>query len=270
MSVTQPTATPWLLRAGTPTQARCRLFCFPFAGGSASAFRTWHSAFPPEIEVCAVQLPGREQRIGEPLFTTLESLVNALIPVLLPYTDLPFALFGYSMGTLISLELAHRLEREHGLSPEHLFVAARRPPHLPDLDPPLHHLPEDELIAELRRFQGTPEEVLQNRDLMRLLLPILRSDLAICETYRYLDRAPLGCPISVFGGVDDPHIKLVDLIAWRKHTARAFTLKLFPGDHFFLFSATSSLTQTIIGHLQSCCHELSAESSAHLCKTTLP
>src|SRR5205814_4666171 len=189
-----PTVDSWIQYYQSKPQACLRLFCFPYAGGGASIFRTWSENLPPEIEACPIQLPGRESRLLEAPFSQLFSLIEPVAQALLPYLDMPCAFFGHSMGALVSFELARYLRRQHGLSPVHLFVSGRRAPQLSDPDPPIHPLPEAEFLEELRSLKGTPEEVLQNTELLQLLLPLLRADFAVCETYAYAPETPLLCP----------------------------------------------------------------------------
>ena len=144
---------------------------------------------PEDVEVCLVQLPGRENLITERRFTSLLPLINAIAEALGPYFNLPFAFFGHSMGAKTAFELARKLRRKKGVQPVHLFVSGSRPPHIPE-PRPLHLLPEQEFTKELRRFSGTPESVMQSRDLMEMYLPILRADFSIDETYVYSDALP--------------------------------------------------------------------------------
>lgn len=218
-------------------RATLRLFCFPYAGGGATAFRMWPHDLPPDIEVNLVKLPGRESRLREPLFTRIEPLVDAVGQALRPYLDRPFALFGHSMGALICFELARHLRSAYGCSPVRLFASGFRAPHIPDPEPPIHHLPEAEFVEEVRRFDGTPEAVLHNAELMQLMLPILRADFTITETYVYTDAPPLDCPISAFGGLQDRVVSQALITPWSAHTSSSFTLHMFPGNHFFLHSA---------------------------------
>lgn len=227
---------PWSICSRPNPKARLRLFCFPYSGAGASIFRTWANLLPSDIEVCSIQLPGRESRIREPLFTSLLPLIHTMTPALLPHLDLPFAFFGHSVGALISFELARELRRLNYPSPLHLFISGRHAPHIPDPDPPIYQLPDTQFLEELRRFNGTPEAVLQNAELMQLLLPIVRADLAINETYVYTCEAPLDCSISAFGGLQDKKASRNHLAAWSDQTNSTFTLRMFPGDHFFLKS----------------------------------
>lgn len=232
----------WLRSYPQKRQARLRLFCFPYAGGGASAFRSVFDRVPDEVEICPVQLPGREGRFAEPPFSSLDPLITALHEELFPYLDIPYAFFGHSMGALISFELARALRRSgQAPGPVHLLVSGHRAPHLPDLRPPAHQLPEPQLLETLRSLEGTPEEVLHHQELLQLLLPILRADFAICETYTYVPQPPLACPISVFGGLRDPNVPCEAIQAWKQHTAKKCQVHFFAGGHFFWQNEPTSL-----------------------------
>lgn len=233
----------WIVQ--TKEHPRLRLFCLPYAGGGASAFRRWSEQLPYEVEICPVYLPGREHRLREPAFTRLTMLVEALAQGLRPVLDVPFALFGHSMGALISFELTRYLRRNALPMPVQLFVSAHRGPHLPMRRAPAHNLPDDELIDLLRQFGGTPQAVLQHTELMKIVLPVLRADFELCETYSYQPEASLACPISVFGGEQDTQVNVQELQAWQQQTCHNLTLHIFPGDHFFLHSQQALLLQTL-------------------------
>ena len=230
----------WVRCSRPNPRARLRLFCFPYAGGT-SAYGTWIDQFPPEvrreIELCSIHLPGRDSNQSEPLFHELSPLLDALAPVIASYSDLPFAFFGHSMGALIGFELARQLRSRRLPGPVHLTVCGYRAPHLKDPHPPIHELPDAEFRAKLREFGGTPDAVLRDAELMELLTPVLRADFAVCGSYSYAAEAPLDCSITVFGGNDDPKVSRDELSAWQAHTARSFSLRMFPGGHFFLQSA---------------------------------
>lgn len=242
---TSRTHSSWVTCPKPRPQATLRLFCFHYAGGGALVFRTWRDSLPHSVEVCAIKLPGRGMRLRESPFTQLQPLVQHLASALLPYLDKPFVFFGHSMGGLVSFELTRLLRREHGVSPVHLFVSGHRAPQVPDPDPPIHALPESEFLQELRRLNGTPEAVLKNAELMQLLLPTLRADFAVVETYGYTPELPLDCPITAFGGLQDREVSCDELEAWRVQTNASFVLEMFPGDHFFLHSAESLLLQSL-------------------------
>lgn len=182
-------------------------------------------------------------------FTRLSPLVQAIAHALLPHLDKRFAFFGHSMGGLISFELARLLRRDYGLSPVHLFVSGCSAPQIPDSDPPIHALPEPAFLEELFRLNGTPEAVLENAELMQLLLPTLRADFAVLETYVYAPEPPLNCPITAFGGLQDREVSCDCLEAWREQTNATFSLQVFSGDHFFLHSAQPLLLQVLFQEL---------------------
>lgn len=225
----------WVRRFVARPQAEARLFCFSYAGAGASVYRLWPAGLPAEIEVCAVQLPGRETRLGEPALDSLAQIVAALACELRAELDRPYAFFGHSMGALVACEVAHALRAAGAPLPRQLIVSARRAPSLPDTDPPLHALPDAQFVAALnRRYGGIPAEVLQHQELLALLLPCMRADLMALETHRPTARAPLDIPIAAFGGHDDLRVPRTHLDAWRSETCASFRLRLFPGDHFFL------------------------------------
>ena len=235
----------WVSWPKPNSQASLRLFCFPYAGGAALTFRTWPDSLPSAIEICPVELPGRGKRITSVPFTRLQLLVQAMAIAILPYLDKPFAFFGHSMGGLVSFELARLLRKNYGKSPVHLFVSGYPAPQVPAPDPPIHALPEPEFLEELRRLNGTPEAVLENTELMQLLLPAIRADFAVIETYAYTPESSLDCPITAFGGLQDREVSYDNLKVWQEQTNAAFSLHMLPGDHFFLQSAQALLLQSL-------------------------
>jgi medium-chain acyl-[acyl-carrier-protein] hydrolase len=231
----------WLKCPKPNPQARLRLFCFPYAGGRASIFRAWPERLPTSVEVCPVELPGRGTRIKERPYDQLLPLVRTLADVLLPRLDKPFAFFGHSLGALISFELTRQLRRQHGPGPVHLFVSGARAPHVPKPRAAINDLPESEFLEALRRLNGTPRAVLEHSELMQILIPILRADFAVSETYAYTKEPPLDCPVSVFGGMQDRGACREHLEAWPDQTRSSFSLWMLPGDHFFLHSSEPRL-----------------------------
>ncbi len=224
----------WIASSSLNPRARLRLFCFPHSGAGASTFYPWRDRLPGGVDLCPVQLPGRETRLTEPPFTRLTPLVRAAAEALRPYMDRPFAFFGHSLGALVSFELARYLRRQGGPFPLHLFVSGHQAPQLPRRDPPIYNLPEPAFVEKLRQMNGMPEEVLQHDELRELLLPILRADFEVYDTYVYEPDVPLECPISAYGGLRDRYVSREDLEAWREQTSGAFTVRMFPGDHFYL------------------------------------
>lgn len=226
---------PWLpYRKPRPVPAKVRLFCLPYAGGGASLYRPWQEALPQTIEVCAVQLPGREGRLREAPIAALKALVPIIADGLAPSLATgAFAFFGHSMGAILAFELARELRRRGKPSPTHLFASACPAPHIPDEDW-THELPDAELVERLRELGGMSEEVLAHRELMEMILPVFRADAAVTETYRHAEEPPLDVPITAFGGLADAKATPADMEAWRRHTQSTFVRALVPGGHFYL------------------------------------
>ena len=213
-------------------------------------FRNWSDGLPADVELCPVQLPGRGTRLTEPPYSRLSLLVEALAEAILPLLDKPFAFFGHSLGSLVSFELARELRAKHQARPVRLFVSAGPAPQIPHRGLPIHNLPEGEFTAELRRLNGTPAELLDHRELMDIVIPSLRADFALYESYRYLAGPPLNCPISTFGGLSDQKVSHRDLEAWRDQTTVSFSIRMFPGDHFFLKTTQPQLLRALSQELR--------------------
>lgn len=240
----------WVVRFRPNPSARLRLFCFPYAGVGASIYFPWTSRVHPAVEVAAVQLPGREGRIGEKPIDRLSRLAPEAARYLLPMLDRPYAFFGHSMGALVGYEVARSLQSENVSGPVHLFVSGRRAPERRDGLPPVHALPDREFVDEVsRRWNGIPPALLGEKELLDLLLPTLRADVAVIETYEHVERDRLACPISVFGGAEDRTTSREDLLAWQGHTDRAFKLSMLPGNHFFIRSQQDAIVASVVADL---------------------
>lgn len=238
---------PWLKRREVSAVAT-RLFSFPYAGGQARIFRDWQEWLGPAVEVVAVELPGRGSHLGTPVIDRMSTMIECLISVLDPLLDRPFALFGHSMGALIAFELSSTLIRRGRPAPCHLFVSGMRAPHIPP-DRHAHMLADPELIQHLRNLNGTPFEVLENSELRELFLPLVRADLRLVETYLQTSRSPLPLPITVFGGIEDPTASAAELNGWALHTQASCTVRLLPGDHFFIHQQAQVMAASILKSL---------------------
>lgn len=248
----------WIVRYRPNDQARMRLFCFPYAGGRASIFRSWVDALPEDIELCGIQLPGREDRLGEQAYTRLTPLVQTLAEAVYPYLDKPFAFYGHSMGSLISFELARELRRTYDRHPTCLYLAAFRAPHLPNPNIKIYSLPS-EVFKVVLRADGIPETILQNEELMQVMLPMIRADYEVCDTYEYQEEPPLACPFTLFGGLEDVRISKVDLEAWPVHSLARCSLSMLPGSHLFLHTAQELLLTEISQKLEIYLKSLNSE-----------
>jgi len=242
---TQPLSNRWFLKLSQTNSGPIRLFCLPYAGGGASIYRPWSRLMSDQVEIWAIQLPGRENRLKEEAWVYLPYLVDELAERFDAFLDRPFALFGHSMGALLSYELAHKLRQSYGMSPVHLFAAGHRAPGRPDVRPPIHHLGQAEFLDWLRRLGGTPKEVFQHTELLQPLLTTLRADLQLCETHIHTPRRPLECPITAMGGHEDPYVAEADIEAWQEMTTGPFEMRMFPGNHFFLHNHLSNIGQIV-------------------------
>ena len=224
----------WIKCPQPNSEANLRLFCLPYAGGGTSIFRLWHRELPSNVEVCAIDLPGRENRLREKPISNLEILTENLVEVFLQHLDKPFALFGHSMGALIVYELARKLLQKN-VNPVYIFLSGRPAPHVPELYPPLHLLPNAEFIEKLTNvYCAIPDIVAKDQELMELLLPALRADITLIETYIHSKVEPLDCPICALGGLEDKEATHDYLVTWRDYTRSSFSVQMFPGGHFYL------------------------------------
>ncbi|WP_186267260.1 thioesterase II family protein [Burkholderia gladioli] len=240
----------WLLPgAGQPRPAggpalRARLVCFHYAGSGASMFAPWAAALPDEVELLAVQLPGRETRLDEPLRHAMEEVAPPLAEALAPWLELPYAMFGHSTGALIAFDVARRLRRRALPLPRVLIASAQN---APDVKPPvIRHVLDDAAFVEvLRGCRGTPEAILDDPVLLDLLLPRIRADGAVFETYRYLEEAPLDCPIVLFHGTRDAMVDEAGLARWARETRGGFRRRAFGGGHFFVHEQQAAVLDEI-------------------------
>jgi medium-chain acyl-[acyl-carrier-protein] hydrolase len=227
----------WVPSAGMNRSARFRLFCFPHAGGGASAFGNWSRRLPASVEVVALHLPGREERHRTPPLSQLEPLLHSLVEALRPYLDLPFAFYGHSLGAWLAFYLARRLRRDALPQPLHLFIAAARAPQLESRYPGIHTLSPNLFLDELRqRYDNIPAAIWNDPDLLALIVPPLQADFQLMESIQYPDEAPLACPISAWGGLDDAIISQAEISAWGMQTRASFFAEMMAGGHFFVKS----------------------------------
>jgi surfactin synthase thioesterase subunit len=235
----------WCVVTRTNPGAATKLVCFPYAGAGASIFASWHLQLPESVEICGIQLPGRRNRIFEPPFTRVPLLVAELGKVLSGLLDRPFAFFGHSIGAILSFEMARWLRRNRNLGPTCLFVSGRRAPQVSDSDPPLHLMNDTDFLSEIRKLNGTPEEVIADPAVLRLVFPALRADTELGETYEYVSDAPLSCPIVAFCGTNDDKATLELMEKWRLQTTGRFSLHAVQGDHFFIHSSERTLLELV-------------------------
>lgn len=244
--MTTPSARRVICRRPNP-KAALRLFCFPYAGGSTTAFLPWLPELSDCVELQLVEYAGHGTRLAEPPFSRLAPLLDDVADAVFPLLDRPFAFFGHSMGGFVSWELAHRLRDEGRPLPTQLFLSAAGAPHTPDPDPdrPIHKLSDARLLRKLEEYNGVASSVLAHRELMQLMLPIVRADFTACETHPFRLGPPLDCPIAAFGGTSDPYVTPDRVEAWHCYTRDRFSFRVLAGDHFFLNASRDLLLWNI-------------------------
>jgi len=212
-----------------------RLFCFPYAGGSAAIiYRKWAMNLPEDLEVLPVELSGRGSRLQESLKYDMDSLVEELIGAIKNYIDKPYYFFGHSMGALVSYEIARRLSKKHLPLPEKLILSSHSAPQFNKRSPVMHKLPKDEFIRELKELNGMPKEFFESEELLDIFLPIIKADYTVCETYEFSAREKLKIPFIAIRGTNDQTVLKEDMIGWSDLTQSGFKFFEFPGDHFFI------------------------------------
>jgi medium-chain acyl-[acyl-carrier-protein] hydrolase len=249
----------WFQNGRTNERAELKMFCFPYAGGTALMFNKWADLLPSIVQVIPVELPGRGVRLKEPAYLSLPALIDELEEVIWPLLDKPFVFFGHSMGALIAFELARTLRRKYDREPQALFVSGRRAPQTPKNEPITYNLPHNEFIAELIKMGGTPKEVIEDAELMEMIIPLLRADFQLVQTYEYLPDTLLRCPITIYGGLQDHYSPRELLLPWKELTNSRCSLRMLPGDHFFIRSSQAQLLKLLARELQ----EVRAYSRAH-------
>lgn len=216
---------------------KIKLFCFPFAGGSAAVFNRWRTLLDKSVEFIPVELAGRGRRIREPMYNSIEEAVDDVFKIISPQIEnTPFSFYGHSMGSVIAFELSYRL-RENNLSePVHLFFSGRGAPHMPDDHKKKYHLmAEDEFKEEMIKLGGTAKEFFEHPELLEVFLPLLRNDLKVNESYVYREKpGKLPCSITILNGEKDEDVTMDEVNEWKIHTGHTCTIHNFPGDHFFI------------------------------------
>lgn len=236
---------PWIHQVRENPSAKIRLFCFPFSGATAATYFPWTEILPSVIEVCPVQYPGHGNRMGEPLVHRMELMVDQAVQAFQESLDKPYITFGHSLGALLSFEFLHALRLKGYPLPKIMFVSGHGAPHLPDPNPPIHHLPDKEFLQTLKDLNGMTSEFFESQELMEMLVPVLRADFEICDYYQYKKITPFDFPIFAYGGLMDPFVHKNDLESWREHTTSAFNIRMFPGDHFYINHSRMHLLQML-------------------------
>jgi medium-chain acyl-[acyl-carrier-protein] hydrolase len=242
----------WAYRPSPRPDAQLRLVCLPHAGGGAAAFNGWAEFLPADVELVAVRLPGRESRIREPAIRAWPDLLDALLSGLKDVFSRPFALLGHSLGAMTAFELTERLTAL-GTSPRALVLAGCRAPHVPRLVPAIRDLADEEFLGHVRRFSGTPDDVLSDPRILGLLGPMLRADMALAETWPPGPPHRLQVPLVTYAGADDPMAPPDTVAAWREYAPAGFSTRVLPGGHFFVASEAEAFLASLGPDLAAWC-----------------
>ena len=235
----------WFKKYSYTNNPKLRAFCFPYAGGSANIFSGWSDHLPSNIDLFAIQAPGRGRRFGEKAIECLETKVKTLFKEIIPYADVPFIFIGHSNGALVAFELARELQKSGNNNLKHIVLSAKRAPQLSDIRPPIHKLPQQEFIARLREYEFTPEEVLANEDFMEAFSPMLRADFSISETYHYIDTPKLESNATIFWGKHDKDVPFHDILQWKSVIEGHIDFVEFAEGHFFIHKQEQEFLKNI-------------------------
>lgn len=245
-------AQDWTITPSPRPDAALRLICFHHSGGGALGFRTWPAMLRPDVELVAVQLPGRENRYSDPPVESLEALLDALVPALGAQLRAPYALFGHSLGGSLAYFLAERLARTaQAVPPVRLLISATPPPDARPAATQDRPLSDAMLVSRLRRLGGTPPELLEDPSMLAAFLPTLRADFELMASLPRETRQPLDAPITAIRGVSDQAVDAVDFEGWSRLTRRAFRSHALPGGHFYFQTARPEFFQllnAVLGH----------------------
>jgi surfactin synthase thioesterase subunit len=261
----------WLVIPQPNPLAKVRLFCFPYAGGNAAVYRPWVEMLRPDIELVAIDPPGRAARVHERAIDDFDRFFDALLPVMARFTDRPMAFYGHCLGGITLYEAARRLRAQRGFELRHVFVSSSRAPRrllrvgrfeedllarlltLPRYDPftPAHDQTDEVFTELIRRFNiGASEEFLANEELKRLLMPAIRAEFRMASRYKFRADAAWDTPVTCFVGAEDPYVTREDALAWSECTRSSFKLHLREGDHFLVVDDREFIVDAINRELE--------------------
>ncbi|GLI08149.1 thioesterase [Paenibacillus tyrfis] len=225
--------------------SKIQLFCLPYAGGSATIYSKWKRILSADIELYPVELAGRGRRFNESPYDNVEQAIEDIYREIGGRLHTPFALFGHSMGSLLTYELCCKIKQLKGVEPVHIFASGRRAPQCPHDRKVMHLLPEAEFMTEVHQLGGTPRELFENRELAEIFMPLLRADYKLVESYAYYEKnVKFDCDLTVLNGKEDDMVP-EHLTAWGDHTNGSFKIVEYDGGHFFIHDHTDSIVKLI-------------------------
>ncbi len=257
----------WFFKYRHNPNADLRVFCFPYAGGSAVVFDGWQHEFPDNIDVMAIQAPGRGNRFSEPAIGSLNDKVDSLFEEIIPFLDIPYVFVGHSNGALTAFELSRKIQSwsdagkltaQAQKNYRHLIISAKRAPFLPKIKPDMAHLPLDDFIERLREYNGTPKEILENKELMELFYPMLKADFSLSENMQYQEGQKLRVPATLFWGQQDVDVPKEDMQQWEACFEQPLPLIPFSDDHFFINSQREAFIGQVNKIVENCLENINA------------
>ena len=225
---------------------KANLICFPHAGGSKFSYNRFVDVAPGDLTVIPIELPGRGARIHEDLIHDTPGMVDDVFNQIKGkvMTDVPYALYGHSMGALVGYLVTRRIAQERMPMPIHLFFSGAKPPSTIEDEPPVHLFKREELIDELRKLGGIPDRILNNEKLIHFLEPIVRADFRVIRTYQHQRGLPFDLPLTVIIGTRE-NISAPQAQLWQQETSKKIELKFFEGDHFFIFDHAPEIMRLV-------------------------
>ena len=226
---------------------KIKLYCIPYAGGSAAIYYRWRPYFQDNIEIVPLELKGRGQRVGEAFYESLEEAVEDLFDIIKDELDnSPYMIFGHSMGSMLAFQLVHKIQENRYPMPMRLFVSGRKSPIYSSIGENMHDASIEKIKAKMLSYGGTPPEVFEDPKLIEYFLPVIRADYYMMEKFVYKDfEEKLDCKIAVFYGLDDKDTDEETVKEWSKYTMSNINVYAFEGNHFFIESNKNKVCETI-------------------------
>ena len=237
--------TPWIQYQKTSDDPSMRIFCFPYAGGSALFYARWFRYLDENAEVFPIQLPGRESRIDEPLLRVMSVVINKIVEEISPYMTENTAFLGHSMGSMIAYEVARTLSERNMPMPKHIFLSGAVPPDMIGECEKIHMLSDEQFCEKLKGYESITSELMKYPEFFKFFLPVIKADFELIETYRFDKKWKMPCPVTVFSGTEDPYVPENALAQWGRFCEQEPQIITYSGNHFFLKEHTAEICRVI-------------------------